>query len=265
MELVNRLRQRMRGGEVVLGTFVVELAGMAVPRVLQQGGFDFMVIDTEHGIFDPAAVAALIAAGKHRQVCPLVRVPGPERAEIKRVLDAGAAGVMVPMCENLEQVADAVASSKYPPLGKRGAHFTRPHTDFETPKDMGAYMAAANSALLTIIQIETPGAAAQLEQIATLPGVDMLYLGPGDLSIALGHPGRVTHPEVMAVTERLAAACRRQGKIAGCHCTDPAVLPELRRLGVTFVGYGAEIRMFQAGVQQMGQAAHRALAADRPR
>jgi 2-keto-3-deoxy-L-rhamnonate aldolase RhmA len=262
MELVTRMRHRMQQGEAILGTFVVELHTAALPRLLQQNRFDFMVIDTEHGCFDPAAVARLIDAGKRWRLCPLVRVPGPERAEIKRVLDAGAEGVMVPMCETVDEVVEAVSSSKYPPLGRRGAHFTRPHTNFDTPGDMGAYMAAANSSLLTIIQIETPGAAQQLDAIAALPGVDMLYLGPGDLSIALGYPGQITHPEVMAVVGRLTAACRKHGKLAGCHFADPAVLPQLRAAGVSFVGYGAEIRMLQAGIKQMGEAARRALSGD---
>jgi 2-keto-3-deoxy-L-rhamnonate aldolase RhmA len=259
MELVGRMRRRMQQGEAMLGTFVVELCTPAVPRLLQQNSFDFMVIDTEHGCFDPAAVVQLIDAGKRWRLCPLVRVPGPERAEIKRVLDAGAEGVMVPMCETVDEVVEAVNSSKYPPLGRRGAHFTRPHTDFDTPRDMGAYMAAANASLLTIIQIETPGAAQRLDEIAGLPGVDMLYLGPGDLSIALGYPGQITHPEVMAVVGRLTAACRKHNKLAGCHFADPAVLPQLRAAGVSFAGYGAEIRMLQAGIRQMGEAARRAL------
>jgi 2-keto-3-deoxy-L-rhamnonate aldolase RhmA len=230
-----------------------------VARILQQGGFDFMLVDTEHGCFDPSVVAQHIQAAKDRGLCPLVRVPGPEPAEIKRVLDAGAQGVMVPMCQTLDEVRRVVASSKYPPLGQRGGHFTRPHTDHVTPADMGAYMAAANRELLTIVQIETGPAAELVDQIAALPGVDLLYLGPGDLSIALGYPGQITHPEVLAVVERMCRACERHGKFAGAHFADPRVLPELTRQGVRFVGYGAEIRMLQEGVQRAGERALQAL------
>lgn len=259
MELANRMRQRMDLGDVVLGTFVVELRTPAVARILQQSGFDFMLVDTEHGCFDPTVVALHIQAAKRWGVCPLVRVPGPERAEIKRVLDAGAEGVMVPMCETTEEVAAAVQSSKYPPLGRRGAHFARPHTEFCAPADMGVYMSSANKALLTIIQIETLGAAEKVEEIAATPGVDMLYLGPGDLSIAMGISGQITHPEVMDVVRRMGEACRRHGKICGCHFADPAVLPEMQRLGVRFAGYGAVVRMLQAGVSDMADSARRAL------
>jgi 4-hydroxy-2-oxoheptanedioate aldolase len=260
MELAKQMRRRMATGEVMLGTFVVELRTPAVGRLLSQGGFDFLLVDTEHGCYDPAVVAQHIQAGKLNGVCPLVRVPGPERAEIKRALDAGAEGVMVPMCERLEEVEEAVQSSKYPPLGRRGAHFTRPHTNFSTPQDMAEYMAAANRELFTIIQIETAQAAGLVDEIAAMPGVDMLYLGPGDLSIAMGIPGQLTHPDVLDVVTRMAAACKRYGKIAGCHFADPAVLPQLRRVGVHLVGYGAMVRMLQQGVQQMGAGARKALA-----
>lgn len=259
MQLAERLRARMAGGEVALGTFVVELRTPAVARILEQGGFDFMLIDTEHGCFDPATVAQHIQAGKQRSVCPLVRVPGPEPAEIKRVLDAGAEGIMVPMCQSLEEVQLAVQSSKYPPVGRRGAHFTRPHTEYSNPPDMGAYMEQANRNLLTIIQIETLPAVGLIDEIAAMPGVDMLYLGPGDLSIAMERPGEIAHPDIIAVVEQVGAACRQHGKIAGCHFGNPEVLPEYKRLGVRFVGYGAAVRMLQAGVAQMGAGALQAL------
>jgi len=122
-----------------------------------------------------------------------------------------------------------------------------------------AHMAEANANLLTIVQIETLEAAAMVDEIASLPGVDLLYMGPGDLSIALGHPGQITHPEVMEVVSRMSAACRAHGKIAGCHFADPAVLPRLRSAGIRFAGFGAAIRMFQAGVRAMGEAALSAL------
>ena len=262
MELVRQMRQRMATGEVMLGTFVVELRTPAVARLLCQGGFDFLMVDTEHGCYDPAVVAQHIQAGRQNGICPLVRVPGPDRGEIKRALDSGAEGVMVPMCECLEEVEEAVQASKYPPQGRRGAHFTRPHSDYSTPADMAEYMDRANHELLTIIQIETLPAAELVDEIAAVPGVDLLYLGPGDLSIAMGIPGQLTHPDVLSVVARMTAACERHGKIAGCHFADPAVLPELQRLGVRLVGYGAAVRMLQWGIQQMATGARAALAVE---
>ena len=120
-------------------------------------------------------------------------------------------------------------------------------------------MDQANRQLLTIIQIETSAAVEQVDEIAAIEGVDMLYLGPGDLSVALGIPGQVMHAKVLAAAAAIGKACQRQGKIAGSHFTHPDVLPELRSLGMQFVGYGAVVRMVQQSVVDAGAAARQAL------
>jgi 2-dehydro-3-deoxyglucarate aldolase/4-hydroxy-2-oxoheptanedioate aldolase len=142
---------------------VVELRTPTVARFLQQGGFDIMLIDTEHGQFDPSEVSAQICAGKRWGVCPLVRVSGPERGEIMRALDDGADGIMVPMCDSADDAERVVEFSKYPPIGQRGAHFARPHTEFSPPDDLGAYMEGENRELLTIVQIETSAAVERVD------------------------------------------------------------------------------------------------------
>ena len=259
MDLVKTLRRRIGAGHTALGTFVVELRTPTVARFLQQGGFDFMLIDTEHGQFDASEVSAHIRAGKRWGVCPLVRVSGPERGEIMRALDDGAEGIMVPMCDSADDAERAVEFSKYPPLGQRGAHFARPHTEFAPPDDLGAYMEEANGELLTIVQIETSAAVERVDEIAAVAGVDMLYMGPGDLSVALGVPGQVTHPQVLAAAAEIGKACQKHGKIAGSHFTHPEALPELHKRGVRFVGFGAVVRMVQQSVIDAGAAARQVL------
>ena len=260
MDLVKSLRQRLGAGHTALGTFVVELRTPAVARFLQQGGFDFMLIDTEHGQFDAAEISEHIRAGKRWGVCPLVRVSGPERGEVMRALDGGAEGIMVPMCQSVEDAERAVEYSKYPPVGQRGAHFVRPHTEFAPPANLGDYMEEANRELLTIVQIETAAAVERVDEIAAVEGIDMLYMGPGDLSVAFGVPGQVTHPEVMAAAAEMGKACQRHGKIAGSHFTHPDALPELHSRGVRFVGFGAVVRMVQQSVIDAGAAVRQKLA-----
>ncbi len=261
MELAKSLRGRLDEGHVALGTFVAELTTPAVPMMLRQNDFDFMLVDTEHGCFNPGDVMQLILAGKQEGLCPLVRVPGPDQAEIKRVLDAGAEGIMVPMSQSLEDVQRAVSSSKYPPLGQRGAHFARPHTRFTGPDDTGTFMEEANRNLFTIIQIETRPAVDLIDEIAATEGVDVLYVGPGDLSVALGHPGRTGHPEVLEIVERVGQACREYGKIAGGHFLSADILPELMGRGVRFLGFGSIERMLQVGVVQTGDSARQVIKA----
>ena len=252
MQLVKQLRQRLAAGEKALGTFVAELNTAIVPPVLKQNGFDFMLIDTEHGCFNPAEVANLIQLGKRAELCPLVRVPSPDRAEIKRVLDAGAEGVMIPMSASLDDVRETVANSKYPPIGQRGAHLLRPHTDYVAPADAGEFMQEANDNLLTIVQIETEAALELCEEIAAMEGVDMLYVGPSDLSIALGHPMKGDHPDVLNAVERVGKACRAGGKIAGSHLGAVSIVPELVARDVQFLGFSSIERMLTMGVAEVG-------------
>lgn len=253
------MRQKLQAGKRAMGSFVCELRSPAVAGLLAREGFDFILVDTEHGIFDPREVEAHIAAARAAGLCSLVRVSTTDRAEIMRVLDAGAEGIMVPMVRSLDDARRAVAHSKYPPLGQRGAHFARPHNDFSPPTDTAAYMAEANKSLLTVLQIETLEAAEIVDELAALDGVDMLYIGPGDLSIALGHPGQVNHPDVLAVVERMVQACRAHGKLAGSHFNDTAHLPALAERGVQVYGFGAVVRMLAVGVADQAAAARQAL------
>lgn len=259
MRSAAKMRARLAQGRYAMGSFVCELRTPAVAGFLAAEDFDFLLVDTEHGLFDPAEVGRHIDAARAAGLCPLVRVSTGDRTEIMRVLDAGAEGIMVPMVRTVEDARRAVAHSKYPPLGQRGAHFARPHNDFSPPADLAAYMAKANEELFTILQVETLEAAACVDELAALDGVDMLYIGPGDLSIALGHPGQVDHPEVLDIVERMAAACKTHGKLAGSHFNDTRHLPALAQRGVQVFGFGAVVRMLAVGVQQQAAAARQAL------
>ncbi len=259
MRLAAAVRQRIKEGHFAMGTFVVELRTPALARFLQQAHFDFMLVDNEHGYWNPLDIAQQIDAGKRWGVCPLVRVSGPDRGEIMRALDAGAEGVMVPMANTVADVERAVEYSKYPPLGQRGAHFARPHNEFAAPEDLVEYMREANENLLTIVQIETQKAVDCLDELAAVPGVDMLYMGPGDLSIALGVPGQVEHPRILAVAERLVEACRTHGKIAGSHFVGTSMLEKLHQCGMQFGGFGAAVRMLQFGIGEMADRARAVL------
>jgi 4-hydroxy-2-oxoheptanedioate aldolase len=259
MHRAQAMRKKLADGGHAMGSFVCELRTPAVAGFLAREGFDFLLVDTEHGIFDPREVETHIAAAKAAGLCSLVRVSTTDRTEIMRVLDAGAEGIMVPMVRSLEDARRAVAHSKYPPLGQRGAHFARPHTDFGPPADPAAYMAEANKSLLTVVQIETLEAAHLVDELAAVDGVDMLYIGPGDLSIALGHPGQVDHPAVLEVVERMVHSCRRHGKLAASHFNNTDHLPALAERGVQVYGFGAVVRMLAVGVAGQAAAARKAL------
>jgi 2-keto-3-deoxy-L-rhamnonate aldolase RhmA len=206
----NRLRATLGAGGRGVGTMVAEFRQPAVMQLLANAGFDFVIIDGEHGPFGPETVADLARAAVACGVTPIVRVPAAEYVPIAQALDAGAQGVMVPRILGLEDAADAAAIATYPPQGRRGSAMGRGHTVFRGG-DVSTLMAAMNAERLVLIQIETVSSLEACEQIAQLDGVDVLFVGPNDLSIALGVPGQLTHPLVEGAIERVAAACKAAG------------------------------------------------------
>jgi 4-hydroxy-2-oxoheptanedioate aldolase len=207
----NRLRARLGAGERGIGTMVAEFRQPAVMQLLGNAGFDFVIIDGEHGPFGPETVADLSRAAVAYGVTPIVRVPAGDYVPIAQALDAGAQGVMVPRIMGVDDAADAAAIATYPPAGRRGSAMSRGHTEFRGG-DVASLMGAMNAERLVVIQIETPSSLEACEQIAALDGVDVLFVGPNDLSIALGVPGQLTHKLVEDAIERVAAACRAAGK-----------------------------------------------------
>lgn len=238
------LREKIEKGIPVVGTFLVEFTGPAAMSVTAKAGFDFVFIDTEHGNQNSRDVEVTIEAGYQAGLCTIIRPSDTNRAVITRSLDAGAAGVIVPFCSTLEDVYQAVQASKYAPMGKRGTHLFRGHTRHQPPDDPAAFLADANRDLLTIIQIELAAAVPLVEEIAAIEGVDGLYVGPGDLSVDLGVPGRWNAPVLLDAIRATAAACRKHGKIMGCHTDKMEEAAGLRAMGVQMLGFQCDIGMY---------------------
>jgi 4-hydroxy-2-oxoheptanedioate aldolase len=238
------LRDKIQKGFPVVGTFLLEFTGPAVVGVMAKAGFDFVFIDGEHGNQNPRDVEVMIEAGYQAGLCTIVRPPDANRAVITRSLDAGAAGVIVPFCSTLEDVHQAVQATKYAPIGKRGIHLFRGHTRHQALDDQAAFLAEANRDLLTIIQIELAAAVPLVEEIAAIEGVDGLYIGRGDLSVDLGVPGQWNAPIVLDAVRATAAACRKHGKIMGCHTDKMEEAANLRAMGVQMIGFQCDIGMF---------------------
>ena len=223
------LRQRMKSGEPLLGTFLDTGSALAA-EITAGAGFDWLVLDLEHGAGGREATLAQLLAARAPVI---VRVPSADSEETGWVLDHGAAGVLVPRVHGIRDAARAEAASRYDGArgldpGARAAGFGR---------DAG-YGARADEERVVMIQIETRGALEAVEEIAALPGVDALFVGPYDLGIALGvMPGAAT-PEVQEAAGRVAAAAREAGKAAAVFLGDPALAPTYRELGFTAISAG---------------------------
>jgi 2-keto-3-deoxy-L-rhamnonate aldolase RhmA len=222
------IRARAGAGETLLGCFltwpvagVVELAALA--------GFDFVLIDVEHGFFSIESVASTIVACDGAGIAPLVRPPSALSDQVGRYLDAGAAGTLLPRVESVAMARAAVEALKFAPLGRRGLGGVRANRYATEP--LGKFVARANEETLVAVQIEREGALAELSGLADEPAVDVLFVGPNDLSQALGTPGDTTSPTYQSALARVAAEAGRGGKTAGVMVGNRDQIPALLDLG----------------------------------
>ena len=261
MQQARKLRNRVADDALILGTFIAELSAPGSVQLVANAGLDFVTIDGEHGAYSTEQIRLLIDASCKADIAALVRLPLGDPAMYLRVLDAGASGILVPQVHTMEDVHRAVELSKYTPLGKRGVHFLRPGTNFSPPADWNAFCKEANETLITAVQIETVEAAEIVDQIAATEGVDMLYIGPGDLSMNLGIPGQATHPRILEIMSRVGRSCKDHGKIAARHIGSTEVLGQLAPLGFSVFGYSAAAGLLFDGTVAMVERAHVAVGA----
>ena len=212
----NRMKQALKDGQSVLGTMVVEIRQPAVMQLLKNAGYDFIIIDNEHGPFNIETIADLSRAAKQIGLTPLVRVPDLFYPFLAQSLDSGAQGVMVPRIFNADQVREAVQIVRYPPLGRRGCALARGFTNFNSGP-VAEVMAEANDENVLIIQIETAEAVENIDEITGVPGMDIALVGPNDLSIALGVPGQMDSPRLHMAIEKVIEACRKNNVVPALH------------------------------------------------
>ena len=259
MELARQLRRKMALGEVVFGTFVCEMKTAGVAAILHRSGFDYLILDMEHGLYDPDQAGRIIDSAKRHGICTIVRVPWHEPGMISRILDAGAEGILVPMIRTMEEVDRAVSAAKYAPVGRRGLHPIRPHTDFVAPASMETYCREANANLILGIQVETCAAVELIEPIAANPGVDMVFVGPGDLSAEMGNFQGLSHPDVFEVVRRVWRACDAHGKIASSHSGSFEDIRRVAEVGVKMISNSDEMTRFHEGASGFIAGAREAL------
>lgn len=241
----NTVRAKLRRGEPTFGTWLT-LDSLHSARALARVGFDWLTVDLEHSPLDWSAAAALFAAIADSGCVPLARVPEGNHAQIKRALDAGAWGIVVPMVETIEQGQAAIAAAKYPPLGNRSAGGSLPALSFHATS--AEYLERANDEILVILQTESPQGVDNAHEIYSLPGLDAVFIGPLDLACTLrGRLGRVaTAEEHEAMVQRVIAAGRRAGVPTGIHCREPEEAICRARQGMQFLAVGSDLRMLLA-------------------
>jgi 2-dehydro-3-deoxyglucarate aldolase/4-hydroxy-2-oxoheptanedioate aldolase len=201
----NRLKHMLKAGKRTAGAWA-QLCSPTSAEILRRAGFDWILIDMEHSPADLQTLVAQLQAIGASGVVPLVRAPWNDLVWIKRILDAGAYGVMIPSVNTREQALAAVQACKYPPVGLRGIAGSPRAAGYG--RDTAAYLKRANDEILVILQVETPQAIDNLDEIGKVPGVDALFIGPMDLSTSMGHLGNPAHPEVQAAIATVEAKAK---------------------------------------------------------
>lgn len=240
------VRQKIARGETVF-TAKACYADPELVELIASAGCDAIWICLEHKRVDPAVVYSLIQACRLGGADALVRVKPANHADVLWLLESGARGLMLPRVSHPDEVREVVAAMKFFPQGRRGADVI--HADSNLGRaPLGDYIATANRETFLVVQIEEPEVVPHLDAIAAMPGVDVLFVGPGDLSLGLGQPGAMDGPDVMKIATAVADACRRHGKRAGIPCAADQV-PKYRALGFTFFNVISDYRCVAQGVK----------------
>jgi 4-hydroxy-2-oxoheptanedioate aldolase len=244
--MMNETKRKIERGAKALGTFL-GLSSSAAVECLGAAGLDYVIIDTEHGPVGIEGEVGYIRAAELAGLTPFVRIHEICRSAVLHALDAGAQGLIVPCVETLEQVKKLVEWAKFSPLGARGFCPTRDalwnHAPFAA-RGMEEYMVTCNRETLLIPQCETMGCLEHIEEIAAADGVDGIFLGPYDLSIAMGKPGKFDDPEMVEAVARVLRACKAARKISLIFAGDARRARALAEMGYDGVAYSIDALIY---------------------
>ena len=252
----NPLKTKLARGETVFGTFVFEFASPGMAKIAKSAGCDYIIFDMEHSGWSFETVKNQIQFARGAGIVPLVNPAGDDFNLITRSLDLGAKGILVPVVETKAQAEAIVRATRYPPHGRRGSAFGVAHDDYIIG-DARKTMKAANSSVLVMIKIETKKGVQNVDEIMSVPGIDVAFVGHTDLSVSLEKPLAFEHPEFVKARDAVVAACRRHGKIAGNLVGNP-------QWGRTWIKKGFRMIAYMGDIWLMQSALHAGIEAMRP-
>jgi 4-hydroxy-2-oxoheptanedioate aldolase len=235
--LRNRFRAGLETGNTLYGLWL-GIPDNSVAELLAGTGFDWLVVDHEHGPLELRDVMSHLQAMAPYDVAPIVRPVDDDPALLKKLCDIGVQTFLVPMIDTPEQAAAVVSAVKYPPEGRRGMGTSMARA--ARWNAIPGYLQQANEEICVIVQVETVTAVENLEAIVNTPGIDGVFFGPSDLSASMGHVGDVSHPELIETVSAGLRTVRAAGKNAGLLCLDESQVPHYVDCGANFVGIGVD-------------------------
>ena len=243
---INPLKAKLAAGQAVLGVWHI-IPSTVVVELFALGGMDFAILDMEHGIFDVSALDSCVRACESGGAVPLVRIPGLNASAAQWALDVGAYGIIAPQVNNATEAESVVRMAKYAPLGQRGYNpFTRA-AQYANPADNRSGK-LNNDFSLTSVIIESQSALDALDAICATPGLDVVYIGTYDLSVALGCNGNTRDPKILAIVESSVKRIRASGKAAGMMVRSQVDIAAALALGANFLVYGVDTAMIRETV-----------------
>jgi 2-keto-3-deoxy-L-rhamnonate aldolase RhmA len=238
-----RFRQILAEGGTPVGHMLVEFDARNIGRMLEAAQVDFALVDMEHGSYSARTMADVVASIRATSVTPFVRIPEIQYHFIARALDAGAQGIMAPHVDTVADARALVDAARYPPLGNRGLAFGGANSGFLRP-DLSEYLSHSNDNTTVICLIESDEALTNLEEIAGMPGVDVLWLGYADLTLSLGIPGQYQHSRFLEALKRVADTARDHGLGAGIQPGNMDQAQEWIRAGYNIISYGCDFQVY---------------------
>jgi 2-keto-3-deoxy-L-rhamnonate aldolase RhmA len=237
----NQLKRKLQQGDIALGLFI-NSAYPALVEICGYAGFDFVVIDLEHGAIDTLVAEDLCRAADCVGISPTIRIRQNDATQIQRALDIGSAGVQVPQIETKADAEAVVRGAKYNPLGSRGLSFATRAASYTS---LGTNITERlNQESLVVVQVEGKRGVDNIAEIVSVPHIDVVFLGPYDLSQSLGIPGRVRDPRVLELMQQCVATIRQSGKAAGTFADNAEIAQQWINAGVQYVTMGVDVAVF---------------------
>lgn len=247
--IARELKEKLRSRQTQIGTFV-KLADPTALEVLGLAGMDFAIIDTEHAPCDQMLLLDMIRAADSVGLPTIVRVPEGTEPHILKALDIGVSGVQIPGLSTVEEIREAVSFTKYAPRGVRGLSFAQRSAGYGT-KEKFQYMQDSNDGLINVVHIENKDAAARVEELCALEDIDVLFIGPMDISQSLGHPGDPGHEDVQKVVHKVIDVCNSKGKSFGIFVGTPEAAQKYMELGASYIALASDLAFMRKGYQAM--------------
>lgn len=245
------LKEKLAKGEVVVGPFfktnhpnLVEMFGYA--------GFDFIIVDNEHSNFGYSEVENLIRAADGVNLHTIIRIPSAAEEHILHALDSGASGIQIPSLTTAAQAKAAMVYTKYYPMGRRGMAANQRAAKFGF-KSAAEHFADSNNNTLVVVHVENKEMVDEIDTLCQIPEIDVLFIGPGDLSQAVGKPLQVNDPEVVALIEKIFAAAARHKKIIGIWAGNAVDAERYIRMGAQFIGLSNDITMITNSINAIAK------------